>query len=288
MVSPARDTGYDVAVSELGDVVRAIRVRKGVSQRSLARRAGTTQAAISRIESGRESPSWERFETLLLVLGERPVLDSRPLAHDVDPGELAYGRRLTHEQRLAESASWNLVATRLEIAGARPPRAIVVTPDGAPTAPFDLSAMLATLHRHGVDYTVIGGVAVQVHGHRRTTKDLDVIASPDRQNLARLAAGLAALHARPRDVPGGAPTADHLAAAPVVSPLTTDHGELHILRDVPGAPAYADLRARALVIELDGIAVPCAGLDDLVAMKRASGRPADVRDIAALLADDDA
>lgn len=99
--------------------MRAARLRAGVSQRSLARRAGTTQAAISRIEAGRESPSYERFTTLLLVLGERPILTSQPLEHDVDPGELAYGRRLTYEQRLAESASWNLVATRLEIAGAK-------------------------------------------------------------------------------------------------------------------------------------------------------------------------
>jgi transcriptional regulator with XRE-family HTH domain len=106
------------AVSELGDIVRATRERKGVSQRSLARRAGTTQAAISRIESGRESPSYERFQTLLLVLGERPLLSTRPLDHDVEPGELAYGRRLTYEQRLAESASWNLVVTKLEVAGA--------------------------------------------------------------------------------------------------------------------------------------------------------------------------
>jgi transcriptional regulator with XRE-family HTH domain len=106
-------------VSVLGDILRSTRERKGVSQRSLARRAGTTQAAISRIESGRESPSFERFTALLLVLGERPVLSSLPLEHDVDPGELAYGRRLTHEQRLAESASWNLVATQLEIAGAQ-------------------------------------------------------------------------------------------------------------------------------------------------------------------------
>ena len=106
-------------MSVLGDIVRSTRERKGVSQRSLARRAGTTQAAISRIESGRESPSFERFTTLLLVLGERPVVTTRPLEHDVDPGELAYGRRLTYEQRLAESASWNLVATQLEIAGAQ-------------------------------------------------------------------------------------------------------------------------------------------------------------------------
>jgi transcriptional regulator with XRE-family HTH domain len=106
-------------MSVLGDIVRSTRERKGVTQRSLARRAGTTQAAISRIESGRESPSFERFTTLLLVLGERPILTLQPLEHDADPGELAHGMRLSYEQRLAESASWNLVATQLEIAGAQ-------------------------------------------------------------------------------------------------------------------------------------------------------------------------
>jgi len=155
-----------------------------------------------------------------------------------------------------------------------------------PAVLLDLRSLLAILDRHGVDFTVIGGVAVQVHGHRRTTKDLDVVPGPDPPNLERLAAALAELHARPRDLPGtGAPTAEHLAAAPIVPPLSTDHGELHILRDVPGAPAYADLRARALVVELGEISIAIAGLDDLIAMKRASGRPADERDIAVLLAD---
>lgn len=102
----------------LGDQLRAARTRYGVSQRSLARRAGTSQAAISRIESGAQSPSFERFEQLLLVLGERPELRTIPLDHDIDPADLAHGRRLTPEQRLAESASWNLVATQLEIAAA--------------------------------------------------------------------------------------------------------------------------------------------------------------------------
>ncbi len=98
--------------------LRAARLRHAVTQRSLARRAGTTQAAISRIESGAESPSFERFTQLLLVLGERPILRSAPLEHDLDPGDLAQARRLTSEQRLAESASWNLVVTQLEIAAA--------------------------------------------------------------------------------------------------------------------------------------------------------------------------
>ena len=92
-----------------------------MTQRSLARRAGTTQAAISRIESGAQSPSFERFTTLLLVLGERPVLSTAALEHDLDAADaadVADGRATTPAQRLAESASWNLVATQLELAGA--------------------------------------------------------------------------------------------------------------------------------------------------------------------------
>jgi len=153
---------------------------------------------------------------------------------------------------------------------------------GPPVAALDLRALLATLDRHAVEYTVIGGVAVQVHGHRRTTKDLDVIPAPERANLERLTDALAELEARPRDIPSrGPPTVEQLATA-VVPPLTTRHGELHILRDVPDAPSYPDLRARALVVELGGISIAIVGLDDLIAMKRASGRPADIRDIAVL------
>lgn len=105
-------------MSVLGDELRAARRRHGLSQTSLARRAGTTQAAISRIESGAESPSFERFASMLLVLGEQVTLTTRPLDHELDPADLARARRLTYAERLAESASWNLVATQLEIAGA--------------------------------------------------------------------------------------------------------------------------------------------------------------------------
>jgi hypothetical protein len=157
--------------------------------------------------------------------------------------------------------------------------------EGPPSAALDLHELLAALHRHGVDFTIIGGVAVQVHGHRRTTKDLDVIPAPDRANLTRLAGALVELGARPRDLPGaGAPTTEQLTTAAIVPPLTTRHGELHILRDVPGAPAYDTLRTRALVLELNGIPLAIAGLDDVIAMKRASGRPADISDIAMLTA----
>lgn len=105
-------------MSVLGDHLRAARSRHGLTQASLARRAGTTQAAISRIESGAESPSFERFASLLLVLGEQPSIEIAPLGHELDPGEIRLARRLTPDERLAESASWNRVTTQLEIAGA--------------------------------------------------------------------------------------------------------------------------------------------------------------------------
>jgi hypothetical protein len=55
-----------------------------------------------------------------------------------------------------------------------------------------------------------------------------------------------------------------------------------VLHDAPGAAPFAQLRERALVIALDGHPIPIAGRDDLISMKRASGRPVDLADIAAL------
>lgn len=94
------------------------RARHGISQERLALRAGTSQDAISRIERGVESPTVERLAHLLMVLGERLELGAVPLAE-----RKADGTQLTVRERLREAASWNLVATRLEIAGARARRA---------------------------------------------------------------------------------------------------------------------------------------------------------------------
>lgn len=153
--------------------------------------------------------------------------------------------------------------------------------------PLDIGSLIATLARHEVDYVVIGGVATQVHGHRRTTMDLDLTPNPDPENLRRLSAALAELEARPQHA--GAETAEiaagdpkRLAAAPIVPPLLTRHGVVHILKEPKGARSFAEMRKGALVIDLDGNEVAIVGLDDLIRMKRAAGRPADLDDIAAL------
>jgi predicted nucleotidyltransferase len=158
-----------------------------------------------------------------------------------------------------------------------------------PERPFDLRSLLAILDRHDVDYLIVGGIAVQVHGHRRTTKDLDLVPSPSPGNHERLAAALEEVEARqtgvdPQSVSVAPTDPERLRLAPIVPPLTTRHGEVHILNEVKGAAPYDELRNRALVLDLDGIEVAIVGVDDLIRMKRASGRPEDIEDIEVLTA----
>ncbi len=160
-----------------------------------------------------------------------------------------------------------------------------------PESPLDLRELFRALAEQNVDYLVIGGVAAQVHGGRRTTKDLDVLPAPDVENFERLAAALAVLDAHPTELGSKAPTpnAERLRRAPIAPPLTTRHGELHIINEVPGASDFEAMRARALTIDLDGTVLHIVGVDDLIRMKQATGRLSDIEDVEALdrLADPD-
>lgn len=102
-----------------GEAIRRTRLRKGLSQRTLARRAGTSQAAISKIERGLEAVTWERLESILLAMGEEPVLDSKPIPHELDPGDLLRDRRKPPARRLREGFAWDRFASRVGIAGRR-------------------------------------------------------------------------------------------------------------------------------------------------------------------------
>lgn len=55
---------------------------------------------------------------------------------------------------------------------------------------FDLQALVEALHERGVEFVVIGGVAVGAHGYLRSTEDLDVVPAPDPDNLERLTGAL--------------------------------------------------------------------------------------------------
>ena len=157
-------------------------------------------------------------------------------------------------------------------------------PEG-PEPVFDARRILLTLVEHRVDFVVVGGIAVQAHGHGRSTRDLDVIPRPDLTNLSRLGEALGLLGARLlRGAAGIDVTDPQLLRRVPLAPLLTVYGRLDVLNceHTSGAPAYRDLRERASPVEIDGAIVRVAGLDDLLRMKRAAGRDVDLDDIGAL------
>ena len=84
-----------------GQLLRQARVRHRVSQAQLALRAGTTQSAISRVESDRVSPSVETLRGLLHLLGEDLVLTTAPREWGIDRGQVRERLRLTPAERVS-------------------------------------------------------------------------------------------------------------------------------------------------------------------------------------------
>jgi transcriptional regulator with XRE-family HTH domain len=93
-----------------GELVREARRRAGISQAELAARAGTTQSAIARLESGRTRPALEQVERLMRWCGFQLIVELAPY-DDQDswqatqllslPDEQARTRRLTKSVRTA-------------------------------------------------------------------------------------------------------------------------------------------------------------------------------------------
>lgn len=149
--------------------------------------------------------------------------------------------------------------------------------------PLDAERILRALAEHGVDYVLIGGLAVQTHGHVRTTNDADLIPAPGPDNLERLAAALRSLGARVLN-PGQEATAVDAKMLPraTIWQFVTRDGGIDVMHEVPGGRSFDELRERALHVRLGDIDVPVVGLDDLIQMKLARGRPVDLADVAAL------
>jgi hypothetical protein len=146
---------------------------------------------------------------------------------------------------------------------------------------FRVRPLLRALVGRGVDFVVIGGVAMIAYGSARFTKDLDVCFAPDPTNLDLLGGVLVDLDATLRGVDEEVPFVPDAATLARIEILTlgTSEGPLDLQRRPPGAPPYAELRGRAERVEVGGIGVLVASLDDLEAMKRAAGRPIDAIDL---------
>ena len=105
---------YTVAMlPNAGKLVREARERHKLSQQALARRAGTTQKHVSRIERDEISPSVSTLARLLAAMGERLELHavSGPRDNRSDAELRADYEQLTASERLAQTAALSRTLT---------------------------------------------------------------------------------------------------------------------------------------------------------------------------------
>jgi predicted nucleotidyltransferase len=161
----------------------------------------------------------------------------------------------------------------------------VNTPDSWLDQPtFKLGSLLRRLTEAEVDFVIVGGVAVVLQASPRFTRDLDICYATARENLERLGSVLVDLGAMLRGVEEDLPFAPdvHTLRRTQILTLSTREGDIDLLVNPDGSPDYETLRRGADHMDLDDLTVAVASIEDLIAMKRAAGRPQDLVDLESL------
>ena len=248
------------------EVLRQARARAGLSQRELARRAGTAQSVIARIERGQTSPTWATLQRLLAAAGTSSAPASDLLA------DVSHMLSLTPEQRLAgvrNLSAFFAAARRIDSAAGKR------VSEGPVSIPIDPERIFRTLARHKVRFVLIGALAAGLQGFPRASYDADITPAQDPENLQRLAAALRDLEARifTAQIPEG------LLAGGEIWNLITAAGRLDIAFRPSGTTGYDDLAQQAIHLTVYGDTLLAARLEDIIRSKEAADRPKDRQDV---------
>jgi predicted nucleotidyltransferase len=149
---------------------------------------------------------------------------------------------------------------------------------------FNIIKMLSDAN---IEYVLVGGLAVALHGYQRVTMDVDVVLAMNQENIQRLIACAKAADLRPV-IPVNI---DALAQPELIEQWYNEKGMLAFgLRGsetmatvmdvlVKSVVPFSDLRRDATIIEIGALKVPVASIEHLIAMKTHTGRSKDVIDI---------
>lgn len=147
------------------------------------------------------------------------------------------------------------------------------SPTRRPPQSGDLVTVLAELARHRVEYALIGGAAMALHGFPRMTKDIDILLPRSAANNKRLLKALEAL--RPALALEHVPDRKTLDAGF----STSAEGELGIdLLFVAASRTFREYSRHIVTRELDGVPVKILDVDGMLLSKQ-TGRPEDIPDL---------
>ena len=132
--------------------------------------------------------------------------------------------------------------------------------------------MLKCLNKAGVDYIMVGGWAVNLHGYVRATIDLDIWILADLENARKVYTALGEF---------GAPLAgvspDDFATDGTIFQIGVAPCRIDVINKIDGVK-YAEASPRAIEKTIEGVPVRVISREDLIANKRASGRTKDLAD----------
>jgi hypothetical protein len=123
-----------------------------------------------------------------------------------------------------------------------------------------LVRVCSLLNAEGANYLVVGGQAVILHGIIRTTEDVDILIEPTEDNCRRVLAALSKLE----DGAARELTARELldnVVVKIADEVTVDVS-IHAWK-----VDYSTARPTAFETEVDGVRIPCIGLDKLIESK---------------------
>jgi len=145
------------------------------------------------------------------------------------------------------------------------------------TGRSQLATACALLNEAQARYVLVGGFAVQLWGSARVTKDIDILIEPTVENAQRVLDAIVQLTGSwglARDL-----LAKEVARKPVT--IIGDIPRIDILT-VAHRLYYADAAPEAVVFDVDGVKIPTASIEHLIASKQ-TGRLRDAADVEELL-----
>ncbi len=148
----------------------------------------------------------------------------------------------------------------------------------------DFRALISLLVNGSIEFIIVGGAAATAHGSARLTEDLDIVYRRTQENVSRLVGALARFGPYPRGAPAGLPFRwdERAIWGGLNFTLITALGALDLLGEVTGGGDYDELLPHSIRLRLYGVECFCLGLEHLIHVKRAAGRPKDLETIAEL------
>ena len=146
------------------------------------------------------------------------------------------------------------------------------------------------LNRKRIDYVVVGGVAVVMHGVVRLTADLDLMVHLEEKNLTKFVEVMNELGYKPK-VPVKAesfidPENRRMwieeKNMKVFSFYHPKKGIMLIDIFINEPVSYNKIRKDAVKMKIGNLLIPTVSIEDLIKLKEISGRPQDIADIEAL------